>query len=263
MNERVLTFQAGGFGIVTPATQGTGPARVLVLFNAGLMPRSGAFRLHAELARSLAAQGITTVRCEMPGIGDSHGQVDWPAWPRQAIDQVCADTGCTSVAVGGVCSAADDAWRLAQVDERVDGLLLVDAFAVGGFWLQWGRLGLLRRRTWRRRLRAVLRVFRPSPEAEPTDDDLRAWPRPDQARSGMQALCRRGARMLFVYTGGAGSYFLHPRQFKATWGREPDGAQVVFDHWRDCDHLMFRPQDRSRLADTVAGWMRAPGGSPA
>lgn len=255
MNERVLTFEGGGFGIVTPARDAAGPPRVLVLLNAGLMPRSGAFRLHVELARTLALQGITTVRCEMPGIGDGDGELQWPAWPRRVLDQVCADTGCSSMAVGGICSAADDAWRLAQVDERVDGLLLVDAFAVGGFWLQWGRLGLLRRRTWRQRLRVIGRHVRTTPDDQATHDDVRAWPRPDQARSGMQALCRRGARMLFVYTGGAGAYFLHPRQFKATWGRDADGGQVRFDHWRDCDHLMFRPQDRERFADTVKAWM--------
>jgi hypothetical protein len=256
MSERVLHFEDGGFGILTPAVDRARPPRVLVLFNAGLMPRSGAFRLHVELARSLALQGITTVRCEMPGIGDGCGELHWPAWPRRVLDQVCADTGCSSVAVGGVCSAADDAWRLAQVDERVDALLLVDAYAVGGFWLQWGRLGLLRRRSWQQRMKAIGRLLNRTPAAEATDDDLRAWPRPEQARSGMQVLCRRGARMLFVYTGGAGSYFLHPRQFKATWGRDADGAQVRFDHWPDCDHLMFRPQDRTRLADTVGEWMR-------
>lgn len=264
MNERVLPFKDGSFGILTPAAPVAGPPRVLVLFNAGLMPRSGAFRLHAELARSLALQGITTVRCEMPGIGDAgiaagSPDLQWPAWPRQVLDQVLDETGCSSAAVGGVCSAADDAWRLAQVDVRVDALLLIDAFAVGGFWLQWGRLGLLRLRTWRQRLHLLGQAFRRAPPGEATDDDLRAWPRPDQARSGMEALCRRGARMLFLYTGGAGSYFLHPRQFKATWGRDADGSQVRFDHWRDCDHLMFRPQDRARLADTVGGWMHERG----
>ncbi|TXK64464.1 hypothetical protein [Alkalisalibacterium limincola] len=255
MNERVLAFQDGGFGILTPGNGNAREPRVLVLLNAGFMPRSGAFRLHVELARSLALRGITTVRCEMPGVGDSHGQLHWPAWPRQVLDQVCADTGCASVAVGGICSAADDAWRLAQVDERVDGLLLVDAFATGGFWLHWGRLGLLRRRSWRRRWKALGQVFKRSAPSEPTDDDLRAWPRPEQARSGMQALQRRGARMLFVYTGGSASYFLHPRQFQRTWGCDADGTQVRFQHWRDCDHLMFRPQDRLRLADTVGEWM--------
>lgn len=255
MNERVLAFHGGGFGIITPALAGSTPPRVLVLFNAGLMPRSGAFRLHVELARSLATQGITTVRCEMPGIGDAPGELQWPAWPRAALDQICSETGCDRVAAGGICSAADDAWRLAQVDERVDGLLLVDAFAVGGFWLQWGRLGLLGRRTWRQRARALGQILKRTSPAEATDEDLRAWPRPDQARTGMQALCRRGARMLFVYTGGAGAYFLHPRQFRATWGRDADAGQVRFDHWRDCDHLMFRPQDRARLADTVSQWM--------
>ena len=148
--------------------------------------------------------------------------------------------------------------RLAQIDERIDGLLLVDAFAVGGFWLQWGRLGLLMRRGWRQRMRALAQLLQRTHPAEATDEDLRAWPRPDQARTGMQALCRRGARMLFVYTGGAGAYFLHPGQFKATWGRSADGDQVRFHHWRDCDHLMFRPQDRTRLADTVSQWMRVP-----
>ena len=255
MNERVLMFQDGGFGILTPASASEATPRVLVLFNAGLMPRSGAFRLHVELARALAAQGITTVRCELPGVGDASGEMPWPAWPRAVLDRICAETGCSTVAVGGVCSAADDAWRLAQVDRRVEALLMVDAYATGGLWLQWGRLGLLRRRGWRQRIRALSQLLKRTPATEASDDDLRAWPRPDQARAGMEALCKRGARMLFLYTGGAGSYFLHPRQFKATWGRVADGRQVRFSHWRDCDHLMFRPEARVRLADTVGAWM--------
>lgn len=261
MNESVIRFGGDGFGILTPARGGADTPPVLVLFNAGLKPRSGPFRLYVELARSLAESGVTTVRCELPGVGDGGSHAPrWPEYHRDILHRVCDRTGCSSMVVGGVCSAADDAWRLAQLDERVDGLLMIDPYARGGPWLQWGRLLLLRRRSWARRWQALSRLWRRPEGLAPNDADLRNWPDAAAARRGMQALRRRRTRMLMLYTGGSASYFLHPRQFAGSWGCRPDGGELRFEHWPDADHLMMRPQDRRRLALLTRDWLLDAGG---
>ena len=54
---------------VLSGVQGSGP--ILLLPSAGLQPRAGPFRLHAELAGRLAARGIRSFRYDVPGVGEA------------------------------------------------------------------------------------------------------------------------------------------------------------------------------------------------
>jgi hypothetical protein len=71
----------------------------------------------------------------------------------------------------------------------------------------------------------------------------------------MAQLVRRGVGMLAVYTGGASRYFLHPRQFRATYGAAAADPRVRLAYWPDCDHLFYAPEHRQRLIRTIADWL--------
>jgi alpha/beta superfamily hydrolase len=69
---RERPFEAGGlFGIVTEPAHPAGV--VALLLNAGSIRRIGANRMWVEAARRWSARGVTTIRVDVPGIGDAAG----------------------------------------------------------------------------------------------------------------------------------------------------------------------------------------------
>ena len=268
MNQ-VVTFGPGQHlvGILSGDPASTAP--VLVLPNAGLIPRAGPFRLHVELAERLAAHGIRTFRFDTPGVGEA------PRLPGcntqeatlAALDHLATHHGVGRFVVGGVCSAADLGWATATCDRRVVGMLLLDGISFTGFWFHFARiLGALQRgpQAWigiARRLfgRATASAMRSGSGAgqAPFVPGERGWPTRAEARRQFAALLQRGARSLWIYTGGYADLFLHPRQFAAAFGRAARDPRVTLHYWPDCDHTFYALQHRERLVGTIEDWMVA------
>ena len=64
--------------------QGGGPVRepMLLLVNSGILHRVGACRFHVRLARRLASEGVSALRFDFSGIGDSEGEGGLPGAAR-------------------------------------------------------------------------------------------------------------------------------------------------------------------------------------
>lgn len=104
----------------------------VVLLNAGLIHHVGPHRLHVKLGRALAARGISTLRVDLSGIGDSSARPDnLPVSqlgfqePREILDAL-SQRGYDSFALFGICSGAKHALQTAAGDRRVKGLVLVN-----------------------------------------------------------------------------------------------------------------------------------------
>lgn len=257
MTERVFRLGATDIGLLDLPEQ---PSKTgVVLLNAGAIRRAGPFRLHVLASRHFAALGFPTLRVDQPGIADHVASARRPHLEGLAaiLDQFQKDSGCERFVVGGVCSAADFAWQLALKDQRVAGLLLLDPLArtsAPGFRL--GQLQLL----WRRGPRGWVdlvrrRLARRSAPARASDDQLRDWPAAGAEAGQLATLVDRGTALFVLYTGGAAAYFTHPRQFFAGFGPAARNALVRFEHWRDCDHLFFLPDDRDRLVAGIGHWL--------
>ncbi len=254
MREQTMDLGGGLFGVLTLPAQERSDGAIVVLLNAGLIHRVGPFRLHVQLARSLAQAGHAVLRFDLPGIGDAPllAGTDAPGAVTRALDALQARFGDRGFVVGGICSAADLGWKVALADRRVRGLLLLDGFAARGWWFRVGQLRLLLQRplrSWpgmlRRRAQAAAVV---------TDDDLRDWPEPAAASSQLREMLARGVRVFALYTGGVAGYFLHPRQFAASFGAAARHAALDFEYWPDCDHLFMHRDDRERLLQAVRAW---------
>jgi|JI8StandDraft_2_1071088.scaffolds.fasta_scaffold09671_3 hypothetical protein len=241
-------------GLDTPSDVG------VVWLNAGAIRRTGPFRLHVNAARHFAALGFPTLRIDQPGIGDHvaiarRPQVDILS---EMLDQMQAQTGCARFVVGGVCSAADVAWQLALKDSRVAGLLLLDPLArreAAGFRLGQFQLALARGPAgWIDMARRQLAKRGAASRA--TDIQLRDWPALGAEAAQLSALLARGAELFVLFTGGAASYFTHPRQFHSGYGPDSRNPRVRFDYWRHCDHLFFHPGDREQLIAAIARWLQ-------
>lgn len=262
---RLVTFGPGRqlVGILSGDPASSAP--LVVLPNAGLIPRAGPFRLHVELAERLAVHGIRTFRFDTPGVGEA---------PRiagcgmreatiAALDHLAGHHAAERFVVGGVCSAADLGWATATCDRRVVGLLMLDGISYTGFWFHFARVGgALRRgpRAWsgiaaRLLGRAAAGVAAAATGAPPFTASDRGWPGRREARRQFAALVRRGTRSLWVYTGGYADLFLHPRQFTAMFGRVAHDRRVEMHYWPDCDHTFYARRHRERLLDTIEQWM--------
>lgn len=260
--ERLVRFgpAAQGLGILTsPPNRARGP--VLLLPSAGLQPRSGPFRLHVALADRLAAEGVSTFRFDVPGVGEAARDTGFDARAAAvaAIDVLEREHGASSFAIGGVCSAADLGWATALSDPRVSGLLALDGIAFKGPWYSLARTVDRVRRVpgeWRRMLRDAKK--RPAGGVESLDSaDFRDWPTLEEARAQFAQLVERDVRMLWVYTGGYTDRFLHARQFGWMFGRAASRHSVSMHYWPDCDHTFYARTHRERLVERVAEWMRA------
>jgi alpha/beta superfamily hydrolase len=84
-----------------------------LLFNAGLIHHVGPNRIYVKLARRLAGMGITTLRFDFSGIGDSGQRMDkLPAKDsilddaRQAMDELERNWGVKAFICIGLCAGA-------------------------------------------------------------------------------------------------------------------------------------------------------------
>ncbi len=124
----------GLFGILSqPETPAAGGPAVLVV-NTSANPRWGNARIAVDLARRLAADGVTTLRMDAAGMGDA--APDSGERGRPYAESVTADVRAAAgllqrrtgrpVVLIGVCSGAYHALQAATSDPRVHGLVLVN-----------------------------------------------------------------------------------------------------------------------------------------
>ena len=255
VDESVHAFGEGLVGMVSqPATEAR-QATAVILLNAGLVHRVGPFRGYVQLARMLADAGFVVLRFDQPGLGDSHAPVATESVRdnaiRAAMALVTAETGVSRFVLGGICSAADDAFNVADIDRRIVGLLLLDglAYPTPGYWVRHVVPRVLDpRRVWRQ-LRSVL-------GGRQSQGNFRDFPSRAEARRKLAELVVRDIRILFVYTGAVYRYFNHRGQLADCLGRAARAPQVSLEYWPECDHTFYLRRDRRRLQAAVLGWMR-------
>lgn len=271
MNESCCVFGENQelAGIITEADASAPRRRVaLVLVNAGLVPKFGPFRLYAEIARRLAQEGFVTLRFDLGGIGDSRNHhADLPLKDRTeleiraALDHVFARADGDAVVLGGLCSGAEDAFRAAEQDPRVKGVVMIDPFAyrTPGFYPRY----FLHRAA--RRLRRAMGLYTPtSSSTDQASGASRAAPLVNyrymeeaESRRILAALLARRCDVHFVYTGGACESFNHGRQLRAMFpGLEFDGL-VTLDHLPDLDHTQLLAAHRERMVEAITRRMLA------
>jgi alpha/beta superfamily hydrolase len=146
MIEEPATFgpRGGLSGVLCSPAGATDPSRpAIVILNTGHHRRTGAGRLGVVMARKLAAEGWTSLRFDLAGLGDSDPQagkaenmvydIEAVADVSAALDWLEARGHRKAVAVG-VCSGAYMALHAARADKRIVAQTLVN----------------LRRFTWRK-----------------------------------------------------------------------------------------------------------------
>lgn len=132
--EEAIAFAHGLFGLLTyPAERGTTPT--VVFLNSGYDHHAGWAYQWARTARTLAAQGIPSLRFDMANIGDAaarHGDPEQVLYGEgqqadiaAALDML-AERGETSVVLVGRCSGAFAAFHAAARDARIAAAVVIN-----------------------------------------------------------------------------------------------------------------------------------------
>jgi pimeloyl-ACP methyl ester carboxylesterase len=258
-DERAIRFGPDDrlVGIVTAPAQRDARLPGVIVLTAGLVQRSGPFRLHVDLARALAAIGCPALRFDQTGVGESLPGQDTAAEQRvadirAAIDALARETGATSCVLFGICSGADDTLHVAPDEPRIAGGVLLD----GPAWPDFGH----RVRHYLPRLLSFEKWRARFTRREPVPDgviEFRDFPPRAELPARIARLRARGMRFLFVYTGGAYAYFNHRGQLASNYGVRGGEPGVALAFWPDSDHTYFSPDDRTRLVATVVAWVGA------
>jgi pimeloyl-ACP methyl ester carboxylesterase len=273
--ERLLCFGVSDalVGVLCEPTLARQAARApaMLILNTGANPRVGNGRIAVRLARRLAALGVTSLRMDASGIGDSEAALgaaaDDPAVllfgpavtndVRAALDAL-EQRGFDRCMVVGVCSGAHRAFQAALTDHRIVGLALAnlpafDRQAGGAPALDGGpppdEIPSLRQvRMLQRRLLAEADRF--LAEQFGLDSGL------DRARRWLRVLQARGTTMLLAYSIDDRAL----RELRAHFGRRgrhlPRGAPVQVIFLSGTDHTLDSHKMQWEFIDQIVEHLR-------
>jgi pimeloyl-ACP methyl ester carboxylesterase len=265
-------------GIVSHSAEGqarTSRAPAVIVLNAGVLHRVGPHRLHVALARRLAAQGFSSLRLDLGGIGDSIASTDATTFRESAVaDTRVAMTGLTDLlgarrfVIFGICAGADNALATALVDDRVAGIVLVDAAVYATprslyrelrrrlaqpngvpLALRWGAR---RARQRVRRELARLERLRRGIAGEPPPEG-RETPPIETFRSQLERLADRGIGVLTIYAGMHGENYNHADQIFESF---PElRGRIDRAYFPDANHTFTQLDDQAALIETTLRWI--------
>lgn len=275
----------GLVGIITPAaTADPDPDRpFVVILNAGIIHRVGPNRLHVLLARALSAQGLSVLRVDLAGLGDSALRADGLA-PLEAaladirdiLDSLQATRGVNRVLLMGLCSGADHSVIYAASDPRVVGVVLLDPSIprTSGYYRRYYGRRLLRGRLW---LQVVLgrhplwqalwrlRWIRRPPPASAVEAVDMASARPaitlehPQVRGFLQqaygGTLAHGGQFLVVLTADREGQHNYRRQLIDAFPLLNFDGRLRIEYFERCDHTFSTLASQQRLLALVQRWV--------
>lgn len=256
-----------------PAAQmDNGRRTAVVMINAGIIHRVGPNRLYVNLARSLAAVGVSSLRFDMSGIGDSpaatggHAPLDCALRDiDEAIGWVGATHGIDNVILLGLCSGADLATIRAASGSRVKGIILIDPnipktrkSRVIDYRQRLVRLVSKPPTEMVSSLTTLMRRSLPSEGAE-TAVVRHSEEEMQQFLDGYYRACARACiPTLAVFTGGQPHRYNYREQFLDAFPGIDFGQALVLEYLPDSDHTFTLEAHRTALRELVNRWVLDP-----
>ncbi|WP_206173311.1 alpha/beta hydrolase family protein [Variovorax sp. RKNM96] len=273
MTHTPARFGAGDalVGMVT-APAGQAPATVACLmFNMGANHRVGPRRINVKLAHALAARGVSSLRFDLGGIGDSDAPAIAADLPSRALRDLQAGMdlledrlGIGQFVIVGMCSGAEHAMSTAAVDARVVGLSLFDGYAFPQWRTRWERT--LRRalaapahpsfagKTRRWLKRGLLRgeAAKPMPgffSEAASPEATAAW-----FGKTMALLAERNVALQLLYSGSL-HVCDHDRDQLGPFRVEPFAQSLHYEFMRKVDHTVCTVEGQQLYLRSVSDWV--------
>lgn len=259
-------------GVITcPAigVDASGPVACLML-NMGANHRGGPHRINVKLAHRLASLGMTSLRMDLAGLGDSGPASSAERYLIQGIrdlqagmDLIEAKFGIRRFVVVGLCSGTAHAMGLAVADTRVAGILMFDGYSFPGrrwyweraFWralaaptnpavigktVRWMRRKLLNIATT-----PPVDIFRVDEESP---EEIKAI-----FKNSMNEITQRGVAVYLLYS-GTQHVRDRSRDHLGPLVREPFAAKVKYEFARDIDHTFTSIAAQQAFMVRASAW---------
>lgn len=255
-------------GVITIPVKPTQMA--LVLVSAGLIAKAGPCRLYTQAARELASRGVTVLRFDLGGIGNSQqifSGLPLTARTRAdiaaAVDFLEQKYDARQFILGGLCSGAEDSFRYSETDERIAGVVLIDPHAYKTS--DWQIRRYLSRFYINRIINKYSNMFNINPiPAEVSESkriegltgeliDYKYMDKVEALRI-LESLIQRNCKVHYIYTGGRRGTFNHKGQFAKMFKRPELTGKVTLTHIPHIEHEQIFQQDRQELIDAITHW---------
>lgn len=277
-SERIACFGPHDhlIGIVTRPEHPRADAPACLLLNAGVVHRIGPHRINVKLARALAQDGITSIRMDLSGLGDSapaaaamHSGAQAIADLRAAMAHLEATEGTRRFVLFGLCSGAVNAYRLALADTRVVGLLMFDGYVYPTFKTHFlRRRARVRTLSWRDLARKpaqwLVRMSKTRPEtpesAGSSDEHLRR-PTRVQFAQAMDTLIARGTSVYLMYSGSFIEGYNYDNQLRDRFRGAKFLDGIRHDYVPDIDHTATSLPAQRKLIAAVRDWIQGVAGA--
>ena len=276
MREKAVQFgkTASLVGVLTEPLPGTAlaGAPVVVWLDSGILHRVGACRLYVRIARRLAAKGITSLRFDFSGLGDSEQRKDTLRFEesavveaREAMDWLAQTKGAKEFILAGLCSGADMAHETALVDERVVALGMMDAWAwrTPKFVIRHYAARAMDPGAWVNRVK-MLFGGRPKahadamPNVEGADFEIpkyvREYPPQERVRGDLARFMSRGMRLLQVFSGGQGYLYNYRDQYADSFRGVDFADRLQVEYLADADHIFTGLEHQKYVIDAFERW---------
>jgi hypothetical protein len=248
------------------------PATVACLmFNMGANHRVGPRRINVKLAHVLAGRGVSSLRFDLGGVGDSdasdmaHDLQTRAMHDLQAsMDLVESMLGIRQFAIVGMCSGVQHAISAAVADPRVVALSLFDGYAFPERRSRWERTvrralaapahpsfpGKAKRWLQRHLLRSHSTKPLPGFLAERRPPEVNAaW-----FGAAMKRLVERNVAVQLLYSGSL-HVCDHDRDQLGAFRREPFAQALHYEFMRDVDHTVCTLKGQQLFLESVGDWV--------
>ena len=279
MKEKVLTFGEGNqlVGVVTEpeGQKKIEDAPAVLILHSGMHHHVGPFRLHVVTARRLADCGYTVFRFDVAGMGDSPARKDTGydadrtiADIRSAMDALTQKKGTRRFVMMGLCTGANNAHKVAVVDDRVDGCVFLSGYSYPTWQFYIRRYGAIVLNPGSA-MSAVLKRVRNAGGIKTTgdvttvnrgartSDGFHWWvlPPKHKTRSDFVKLVDRGVNMLFVFSGAESRRYNYNKQMEHSFPSVDFKGYLKVLINKDAHHAYLLSTDRDKLIKQVSHWL--------
>lgn len=246
-------------GIFTQASD-KASEKVLVLINAGLIANHGPFRLYTYIARNIALMGINVFRFDLGDLGASQPNYlhlslqDRTALEiRAAVDYLNHEFGMKQFYLGGLCSGAEDSFRYAETDTRINGLLMIDPFAYKTTGFASHNIKARIREKIQRLLWLPYDFYKTGLVKRNEKEELIHYQliKSEEASRIFTTLLRRKVWLHFIYTSGRQEVFNHHHQFWKMFPQLIDYPFVAINYLPQLAHTQMLERERMILIDAI------------
>lgn len=276
--EKIAQFgrEKGLVGIVAdPAVPSNENTLAVVILNTGTIHRVGHHRMYVGMSRKLARTGITVLRFDFSGLGDSSPHLsDQPLLQSNltdieaALEWLQTTRGISRVVLIGLCSGADHAILYGFSDPRVVGLVLIDPYIppTARYFFDYLSHRLRDVRNWRNfrlhKSKLLRRLFEHISrtlhlDGGPLHLEYHGLDPRASLEKAYEATAQAGVKFLVICTGQHHApRQTYREQFINAFSKVSFGDSLQLEFFQNADHTFSSIRSRSELDELVASWCK-------